>query len=516
MDAVLLKFKSERTGLALPPFAAVREALEDYRAKALVYLNPDSQQEAAKSIEFLAEKLRDYAQSPSQPLARDIGQVLGWLDIRGQAPQLVADVRKYYRYPNVYAQMSEPLIAVGVARSVDRVEPVYDVILGANINGTGHTVGYVTAQLVPSAETAIIDSLFNGTTYSRTVGRKDTATVHSAGTTNFQARKRIFVDAYGIKTVPATAGAVTHTTTLSVDAGRGGILIGHIADRIARQRVAESKSQSERIGAEHAEERIRNRVDREANPDLAKANEDFQRDLRWPLLDDGLMPVDTRFSSSSDFVFVRGVEASPFQLAAATGPPPLRLATNDLSLRVHESAVNNMSETRLAGEEVEEAEFQNWVRDRLGRLPKGLESEPGRAPWVITFAEQRPISVEFGINEVTTTIRVRRVEGTVSSRRRWEITAVYKLENIPGGLRGLRQCPIEVVPPGYKGEGLSGSAAAERGSIQRQFEKDLFKDTIEHTGLELPGEWGDKAGKLPLVEASAGYGWIVLGWDKYR
>jgi hypothetical protein len=512
-NAVQKKLKSERPGLSLPVFTAVRQALADYRSKLLIHQNPNTRQEAAESLEFLAEKLREFNQAPSQQLAYEIGQVLGWLDVRKQSPQIVADVRRYYRYPNVYLQMSEPLIDVGMTRSVDRCEPVHDWILGARITGTSHTVGRVSADVIPSAHTAMIDSMLNANATSRTVGRKDTATVHSAGHTNLQARKRIYFDEYGIMTVPATADAVTRTRTLSVDSGRGGILIGHIADRIARQRVAESKSQSERISAEHAEDRLRNRVEREATPDLYEANEDFKKEVRWALLDEGVMPEQTRFSSSDYYVFANGVEANEFQLAALTGPPPLRLPNNDVALRLHESALNNMADMRLAGKEVEQTEFQDWYKDRFGELPEELESDPDKVPWTITFEEARPISVTFGINEVVVTLRVRRVEGSVSSRRRWEISAVYKLEKIPGGLRGVRQGSIEVIPPGYKGEGLSGSAAAERGNIQREFE-DLLKDTFEHTGLELPGEWGDKAGKLPLVEASSGYGWMVLGWVK--
>jgi hypothetical protein len=125
------------------------------------------------------------------------------------------------------------------------------------------------------------------------------------------------------------------------------------------------------------------------------------------------------------------------------------------------------------------------------------------------------VTVELGADQVTIVLRVHRVEGVASSRRPWEVTAVYKLERIPGGLRAVRPEPIKVEPPGFKpGDTLGGQAVAERRNVARQFEDDLFTTPIEHTGLTMPGEWGDKAGKLPLAEYTSGQGWLLLGWLK--
>ena len=57
-------------------------------------------------------------------------------------------------------------------------------------------------------------------------GRNGPATIHSAGRTEFQVRKRVWMDPDGLKTVPATATARTRTRTLGVDSGRGGWLLG--------------------------------------------------------------------------------------------------------------------------------------------------------------------------------------------------------------------------------------------------------------------------------------------------
>src|SRR6185369_15115896 len=119
----------------------------------------------------------------------------------------------------------------------------------------------VTIDVVPNPHRAVIDSLFNGVTHSRTVGHNGPATINSAGETLFQVRKRIYMDPDGVKTVPATASARTHTNTLGVNAGRGGWLLGGLFNSIAANRVAQSKGQSEAISSRHAEDRLSRRVD---------------------------------------------------------------------------------------------------------------------------------------------------------------------------------------------------------------------------------------------------------------
>jgi hypothetical protein len=507
LENVRYRFESQRPGLELPRFVAVRNSLVAYE-RAILSAQEDGAQQAAEQLEALAAALAVMDQNPLAPYSEDAAAALRWLSLRGQAPEVVQAVRRVYARPNFFFHVSERFLAIGIERKVNRREPITEVILGTHIRGMGDTSGYVDVQLVPSAHRAMIDSLFNGVTYSRTVGRNGPATIHSAGRTVFQVRKRIYLDPDGIKTVPATAAARTHTNTLSVNAGRGGWLLGGIANRIAANRVAQNKPRSEAISAERAEDRLIRRVERDANPDLGDANRDFQNNIRYPLLEQGQYPADLKLRTNNDYLYGRGTEANRWQLGAAEVPAALQ-APSDVGLYLHQTALNNLADGTLSGDRVTQEDFEKRMTDLLGRVPENFQREEDRPSWVITFAEQQPVRVTIGDNTLKIALSVRALEGTAETRRHWILTAVYRLESIPGGLRGVREGELDVSPPGN--EPLSGTAAGEKANIKRQFERDLFKPEYVHDGLEPTGDWA-KAGKLPLVEYVCREGWLNLGW----
>lgn len=512
LEDVRHRFISGHPGLKLPAFAAVARSVAAFEQAALAG-DPKAPQEAGAKLDALAAGLSAMAQDPLAPQAEDAAAAVRWLALRGQAPELVQAVRQQYGRPNFFFHMSEPFLAVGMERKVNRTEPLTDVILGTRIRGTGTTSGYVSTHLVPNPHRAVIDSLFNGTTHSRTVGRNGTATIRSAGVTEFQVRKRVYMDPDGLRTVPATATARTSTRTLGVDSGRGGWLFGGIADSIAANRVAQSKSRSEAIGADHAEDRLIRRVEEDANPELANTNRDYQDRFRYPLLENGQFPPDLRLRSTDYYVYGYGTEANRLQLGAPNKPVPLRLAS-DLGTQVHQTALNNLADGSLAGETVSQTDFEKWVTDLMGRLPKRFERGPDEdVDWIITFAPDRPVRVSFGENEISVTLNTIRLEGRTESDTPWLITAKYHLEPIPGGLKGMRQGEIDVWPADYprNAENLPNAIIARIPNIRRQFEKGLFEPEIIHDGLELTGDW-EQAGKLPLVEYFCRAGWLNLAW----
>ncbi len=513
LDNIRHRYLSGRPGLRLPAFAAVARSMAAFE-EALLASSPDHQMAAAARLEALAAALEAKGDSPSVPETEDVADAVRWLALRGQTPEVVKAARTQYGKPNFYLHMSEPFIGVGMERKVNRTEPITDVILGTRIRGTGTTSGYVSTQLVPNPHRATIDNVFEGVTYSRTVGRNGTATIHSAGQTTFQVRKRIYLDPSGLNAMPATASANTNTRTLGVDSGRGGWLLGGIADNIARNRVAQSKRQSEAISADHAEDRLTRRVDDEANPELATTNKDYLDKVRYPLLETGQFPPDLKLTSTNYYIYGVGTEANRLQLGAPDKSVPWKLVS-DLGFKVHQSAVNNLADGVLAGTTRSQTEFENWVKDMLGRLPKRFERAPDEEDWIINFSAEQPVRVRFDDHQVTVTLHVDSLEGRTKSDRPWTITAVYKIEPIPGGLRAVRQGEIDVWPTEYKrdAESIPGSVTARIPNIKRQFEKGLFEPEIVHEGLELTGDW-EKLGRMPLIEYFCRGGWVHLAWNR--
>ncbi len=77
--------------------------------------------------------------------------------------------------------------------------------------------------------------------------------------TLFQAQKHFIWNSHGLTYSPATAVAETHSTTNRIDTALPG-LIGRIATQIAAGRVAQVHNQADEIAAQHAADRIEQRL----------------------------------------------------------------------------------------------------------------------------------------------------------------------------------------------------------------------------------------------------------------
>ena len=76
-----------------------------------------------------------------------------------------------------------------------------------------------------------------------------------------------------------------------------------------------------------------------------------------------------------------------------------------MTLRLHESLVNNLAFDAVAGRTVHEERLQAAVTKALGHLPEKLKGDEDGRPWAITFAAREPISVNFANDGFKVTLR---------------------------------------------------------------------------------------------------------------
>lgn len=497
-------------GLELPPFENVQTALEDY-ARLLGAQQDDTQEHYDRQMQTLAAVLEAYQEEPTPERVNLIGNILGWLEDRNQAPRLVRAIRGNFRRPNLLIHVSEELAAAGIEEGVNEMTPVRDVILGTHICGEGHTVGTITADLVPSGRAAVLDVLFQGSVDSKTVGVNGPATIWSIGLTRMGGRKRLLFDEEGIRALDARAAAKLRSKTTGVKTRFHG-LKGRLADKIAWRRVLESQPQAERIGAHRAEGRLNARLDKQVNEFVTDGNEAYWQRFRRPLVRRGQFPrLDIRTTDQS--LLVTALQAGRAQLGAPTEPPVLD-AEGDLAVRVHETALNNLLAGMLAGERLEEEQMRERLTELFGELPERFQPVDDREPWSITFAADNPVTVRFRDGHAHLMIRGAAYTSGDRQYSGMNVAATYRLQVEDGRLKGIRIGELEIFPPGFVPgrRRLSVREQTLRSLLQRRFGRMLSEEIASEEPLQLPGRWS-KAGVLSVASMSSQDGWLGLAWE---
>jgi hypothetical protein len=510
MTKTYQRYAADADGLELVWFIDVQQALRNYLAIAKAVDNPQTKTAYDGVLDSLATHLQSYARKPTTDGALAISEALRWLTDAGQAPELVQAIQHYYVRPNVVAALSEAIVGAGIAAPVDDTMPVRDCILGTDLHATAHTVGQTTVELCPNAELAVVDAMFFGATMSATIGYHGPVTAQGDATTTFGARKRMWIDADGLYSHPAVSNAVTQSVLQDIQSNRGRQMV----EKMAWRRADKQHAETDCIAARHAEQRLNQRIDQQAEETLQKANEAYESKFRQPFREHKVFPQNLQFSTTEHVLRVVGLEAGNSRLAAPTAPPPV-VEGADMSLCVHESMVNNLAADALAGRTVHEQKVQSAAVDLLGRLPERMRGDDDGQPWAILFARRQPISVSFADGGYTVTIRGAKYIKGEDAHPGMNVSATYKITKSPQGFKAVRQGEIEVFPPGFvpgKGETLSGRQQVIRRLLAKRFAK-VFEPEIVGEGFVLPGKW-EAAGKMLPIQCDCRDGWLVAAWKR--
>lgn len=509
---ILARYSAGHEGLELVWFLDTQRALHNYIATANAVDSPAPIRAAyEKLLDKLAATLETYLAKPTTDGALTITESVRWLQSAHQAPGLVEAIERHLGQKNLHVEISAGIVATGIAEPVDDVSEVRDCILGTSIVGTAHTKGQTGVELVPNAEMGVLDTLFFGTATSDNVGYHKPVTIYSNSETSLAARKRLWITDEGLASHPAASNAETTISIHDIQSNKGRRFI----EKMAWRRAGKQQSQAECIASSHAEQRLNERIDSQAAESLDQANKQYVEKYKQPFTERKLFPQTLRFSTTPQALSLVGLQAGGGKLAAPSLPPPV-VEGADMSLRLHESAINNLSFDALAGRTVYEEKMQAAVTDALGKLPEKMKGDEDGKPWAITFAPRQPISVTFADDGFKVTLRgVNFAKGDEDHPVAMNISAAYKIEKSAKGFRVVRQGEIEVFPPDFKpdsGQQLDARRQVIRKLLERRFAK-VFESEFLGEGLELPGKW-KTAGKLTPIQVVCRDGWLVIAWKR--
>lgn len=510
LGTIYSRFAAGYEGLELKWFARVRIALRQYLEVSGAVGSDAVKKAYEERLDKLAGQLESWAKKPDSETLLDLGDSVAWLEDARQAPELTQAIHARFGGANFHAQIAGPVIAAGIAAPVDETEPIVDYILGTSIQGTGRTLGCTTVRLVPDPTSGVFDTLLTAVNHSRNTGWHHPVCIYSTGETKIGACKRFWMDECGLHAYPAAASADTDSTIHSIEDFKGRALV----ERFAWRRAGKQQDEADAIASQHAQQRVSRRVDEQAAPAIEQANADYQAKVRSPLDERLAFPRQMGFATVPDFIHITGWEIGTQTLLAPTPAPQVTNPQVEIAVRIHESAVNNLTATVLAGMVMREDMFQSAVKTLLGRMPEGFKNNDGDEPWTILFPRQRPITVSFADDGFSATIRGREFFRGDRGYPGMNITANYKFVKTPEGYKAVRQGDLDILPPGFvAGEGrLSARQQAIRSLLQKRL-GNLFKSEIVPQGFSLQGKWA-AAGKFEPCEIVARDGWLVIGWKR--
>lgn len=503
LGSVVAKLYSGQPGLELSEFVKLRDALLSYRRLLMAKSDPAIQKRFADQLKSLSAELAEPRLSPSQIATR-----LVWLEQLGQTPEIVSEVRNRYGKANFYFSASAETVSKGLAEKIEQNTPLNEMILGTRIQGVAHTVGNLSAQLIPYKNKAAIEVLLTGVSDSNTVGRRKPVSIYSLGKTQILGRKLLLVDAEGVIGEPATASCSTDSQIYSIRADHdfGSKLIEKIAWKQARKQ----QGQAERISSGLAERRVASMMDEQAAELIAKSNQKLNADLRRPLRRRNIYPRWVRLSTTNKRLNVRALQGQQVQLSASDVPP--QAPTHSVVVQVHESLFLNSAVNAVGGFLMTDERAQDLVKEVTGEIPDELLINEDDDPWSITFDRLQPMKITFDDGKVTIAIRGRRfTRGDQVVRKNMQVAATYRVTSENGKARLIRDGDIDVTYPGKEGQRLSLTELRNKTFMTKKFEG-LFKSQIDGEGLKLPERLRELE-DLKLDYVSSADGWLTLGWN---
>jgi hypothetical protein len=531
LDTTLRKLNRNETGLEDRRFRRLARALRRYHDVAAVSSWDKPEEIYGKQLDALQRDLEAYRKDPSPRNQLALSERIRIIDGIGQAPKLVAAIRSDLAKPNAFINVSTSYISAS-AGPIDRSEPVTDCILGTNIHSDAHTRGSTDAVTIPSDRRAVVEFQSKGHVWSNSTGYNGPAVIRSTSDTDFTAHKRVELSDEAFSTVSAQADADTCIHLQSV-AKQGGGLGSRLVSGIGWRKAQSSRGQAESIAANHAETRIANKFNDELDEEVQKARTRYEDEYRKPLERRGEVPDYIRFTSSRNSINFEATQASKSQLGASSDPPAAP-EKHDVTMRLHETAVDNYSASLLSGATAsqtkpdQDVKFNVHLPKWMDKMWKNRKTEPTNSAggkeepfkeYALTFRENRPISVGFEQNKVKLTVHVAHLQSGDKSFDNWDVTGNYNPELSDGKVILHREGDLVLLPSDFRGQ-LNTRQVAERRNLEEELNKRSdqgkgFPKTIEFDPIKPEGKVAD-AGPLEFNRFTCGDGWVIIGLDRQQ
>lgn len=428
------------------------------------------------------------------------------------------------KLPMLVFDVSGRLINAAVARDVDRVEPVEEVIQETPVRGMGRTRGKVAAELLPDATEGFIDVVFRGQIDSQTVGLRPHTRIHTITTTPFEVRRRVIFDGHGIRSTPGGQASHASSQLLAVTGKNGDP--DAVGTDIVRTGFYRSKADAEAESAYKAAARVSERMAEELASPLEKIRKSVGAGLER-MKKGGLLVESLRFNTTPYHLqanlFIKTPEGrAPSYVPAAPGDA-------DVGIRVHQSLVNEAARLAYGGRSftvnkvsgfyqevtmdlLRDGRKEKDRQDALKTMEKLLATLAGK-PVTINLAANDPITVTFVDNGFSLDVHIDSVRFDDVLYAGGRVRANYHFENRDGEVHLVRKEPVQVKifekpAPGQKKFDVAPEAIRQ---VQDLFLSELLKERLIVNEIPLADVLPNIRLATPRVGARDG--WFGLAWS---
>lgn len=522
----------------LPQAVRLRGALGRYLVARAVATNTELREQFSECRDQLVKLARLPRLNAAQ--ADQAREHLRWLHRHGQSLQPAQAFDRRFGQPNLLVDVSRESLGILTEEPVNESRPINQQSDGRTVRGTAQIVG--TVRLYPCPGEGVCEAVFQGRMFSQLSGSQGPVSFGLQGASTLTAQKRVWLSRDQFRAADAWSFACTNLQTRYVCTRRDGPL-SRLIRRVAANVIEKEKPEAAREVSQEAAKEFRAEFDREVNQELREGEQSLAKDLLHPLAYLNLTPRTLQFPSTHERLQVQLTLNAPYSLPALTDAPALGQPF-DLAVRMEESAIENLAEQLLGGEEIDVADLDSQLaklaqqaslpasqesghrsateasqtasRDSSNRA-EGTESkrdaeQAGDAgdelAFKIVFRRRRPLQIQFTEQRVRVTLSGIRYTVGKAILDRMNLTLTYRLLPVEGGWQLLLEGEPVITPPP---KGRSLRFFAQRGVLRNRLVKELRKQDAEKISLKpftLPDP-GDDLGELAVSHLSADGGWLT-------
>lgn len=347
------------------------------------------------SVDSLAAFMERYEATGSLADADAIAELrmrMKWSD-DPRLQSLADDLNRNYRNANMRIAFSGDLMNRMIPPQEVRKAPVRSRIVGADVRGRSETDTEVRVRLIPDPAVWRFGLEASGNVNSNTVSETWPAKLRNRSQMEYEARKLIMINRFGLHSWPAESQAEGHTKLVAVESSLTVVpILGAIVENVARDQHQQNRNQAivqvkERVGRE-----ARERMDAEADAKLISFENRFRERVMEPMARFAIVAEPVDMSTTEERIQARLRLATEQHLGAHT-PRPSAPSDSLASFQIHESAFNNaMRGLELDGRRMSVPELHQVLADKVRRRS---ELEPADLPRAakVEFAKHDAVRV---------------------------------------------------------------------------------------------------------------------------